>query len=504
MPNLSYDQLRQKVAALEAKYKGVEDLMREIVTEAGLGSVNYPIVGSSLSARVLELSLDGPAEEVTKGQIAWNDADQTFDMGINGGLTVLQAGQELGWFVRNDTASTIPDGVALMVTGTIGASGRMTVEPMVADGSVPSKFFLGLATSPIPAGADAFITAFGKVRGVDTSAYAEGAVLYCDPAVPGGLTDVLPEAPNLKLAAAFVVTVHAQVGTLATRVETGLKIDELHNVHIENLLNDQHIKYNLSTLRWENQTQLAPVVLSEYTEVPSRDAEENLHGALTPLATGHNLSVGDLTLTGATAQGIGKIVIVVNAGSDFTGTITVTGTKVDRETGVETPSAIDTLTIDALSLDTSSVDTNGQDQHQLTGAYITTDWYTGTVVISSSDTTITDIDVWHCSFEQFNDSPTVNIETFDMNFLCTNSTLASLSARLYTVEVTGDKVDIDYIAEYVEATFVAGRYYRIRRGNLGISLNGTTDGIFLTAAYLGAPSKFADAGTKIWAMISQS
>ncbi len=247
-----------------------------------------------------------------------------------------------------------------------------------------------------------------------------------------------------------------------------------------------------------------PVCLSEFVSIPARDAEENVHGALASIVTGHDLSAGDLTLTGATAQGIGKLVIVVNAGSDFDGTITATGTEVNRDTGAETADQVSTMTVDVLTTDNSAADANSVVKHDLTNAYITDRWFTGDVVISSSDTTITDIDVYHCAFDQFNDAAVINLNTFDMNFLCTLSTGAALSARLYTVEVTGDKVDIAAVAEYVESTFVTGRYYRIRRSDLGVTLDGTTDGIFLTTAYLGSPSKFADAGTKVWAAVVPS
>lgn len=249
-------------------------------------------------------------------------------------------------------------------------------------------------------------------------------------------------------------------------------------------------------------TARTPIVLSEHSAIPARNAEENIHGALVPLVTGHDLSAGDLTLTGATEQGIGRLIMVVNTASDFAGTITATGTVVDRETGAETGAQVSTMTIDSLTTDGTTTDANGQERHDLTSAYITDKWFTGDVVISSSDTTITDLDVYHCSFEQFNDAPSIRIDALDMNFLCTTATSASLSARLYTVIVTGDAVDITPIAEYVESTFVTGRYYRVRRGDLNVTLDGVTDGIFLTTAYLGSPSKFADAGTKVWASIS--
>lgn len=48
MPNLTYEQLKQEVANLEAKYSGVERVLRELVLNAGLGSELYPLFGQTL------------------------------------------------------------------------------------------------------------------------------------------------------------------------------------------------------------------------------------------------------------------------------------------------------------------------------------------------------------------------------------------------------------------------------------------------------------------------
>jgi len=112
----------------------------------------------------------------TQGLVTWNADEETLDLITNG--STLQMGQEMVVHVRNNTGVDIPDGTAVMATGTIGASGRITVAPMVADGSVPARFYLGIATETIENGGDGKVTTFGKVRGINTTAYSEGAVLW--------------------------------------------------------------------------------------------------------------------------------------------------------------------------------------------------------------------------------------------------------------------------------------------------------------------------------------
>ena len=152
------------------------------------------------------------------GQLTWDGTENTLSLGLNGGSVVLQIGQEMYYRVRNNTGSTISDGTVVMATGSLGASGKITIAPAVADGSIPSKYILGVATENINSGADGLVTAFGKVRGIDTSAFAEGSVLYADPSVVGGLTATRPAPPNNIVSVAFVVSSGSN-GTLYIRPE---------------------------------------------------------------------------------------------------------------------------------------------------------------------------------------------------------------------------------------------------------------------------------------------
>lgn len=171
------------------------------------------------------------AESGAVGKLVWNADEGTADLGLAGGNSTLQLGQELMVRIRNNSGYTINNGTAVRFTGTIGSSGRITVAPMIANGTVPPMHFLGVTTETIANGADGFCTVFGKVRGLDTSSFAEGAILYCDPASPGGLTSTEPSAPNLKIPVAAVVTAHTN-GTLMVRAAQGYRIQDLHDVNI--------------------------------------------------------------------------------------------------------------------------------------------------------------------------------------------------------------------------------------------------------------------------------
>lgn len=178
-----------------------------------------------------EVQLNG-GTATDAGTFAWNVADGTMDLYQEG--TILQLGQEQHFHVKNSTGSTITNGTACMATGTDGASGHILVAPMVADGTVSSKYFIGVATQDIANGEFGKITSFGKINEVDTSAFTQGAVLYCSPTTPGALQESQPTAPHLKIATAFVVSSHAVQGKLFIRANAGIDLHENHRVQIHN------------------------------------------------------------------------------------------------------------------------------------------------------------------------------------------------------------------------------------------------------------------------------
>lgn len=145
------------------------------------------------------------------GEITWSQDDRTANIGLGNGV-VLQAGQEMMALVRNGTASTIVDGVIVMVTGSVGNSGRLVVAPY--DGTSDASLIIGVTTESIVSGADGLVTSYGKVRGLNTSAWPEGSVLYVNNSGFG-----LSETDSLTMKIAAVITSHAADGVLMVRVD---------------------------------------------------------------------------------------------------------------------------------------------------------------------------------------------------------------------------------------------------------------------------------------------
>ena len=151
------------------------------------------------------------------GQITWNPDERTADIGLDNNV-VLQVGQETVALVRNGTLSTIANGTVVMLTGSVGNSGRLVVAPY--DGVADASLILGIATETIAAGVDGFVTSYGKIRGIDTSMWNDGDVLYTN---GSGLATTPTSTLSMKIAA--VVHSHTN-GTLMVRVNGYSQVKE--------------------------------------------------------------------------------------------------------------------------------------------------------------------------------------------------------------------------------------------------------------------------------------
>lgn len=165
------------------------------------------------SVDYIEFDTTNVAATPTEGQLTWDTVEKTLSLGLNGGDVALQLGQEIHFRVRNNTGVQISNGTVCRFAGSLGNSGVLLAAPFLADGTYDSHVIMGVATENIPNGADGLVTYFGKVRGVNTSAFTDGQILYASPTVSGGFTATRPDAPNNVVTVAAVVSA-ANNGTL--------------------------------------------------------------------------------------------------------------------------------------------------------------------------------------------------------------------------------------------------------------------------------------------------
>ena len=191
-----------------------------------------------------------------EGRVHWDADYGTLDVDLEGNNINLKVGLDNLYYIKNQSGSTINKGTVVRAVGTLGSSGRILGDLMIADNTIPHYFTLGIAGENILNGDDGYVYEFGLVRGIDTTGtpysetWADGDILYVSPTTAGGLTKVKPTEPNLKIQVAIVIDADAN-GSIFIRPSLGEKLEDLHNVETSGATNGDLIAYNTTGGYWE-------------------------------------------------------------------------------------------------------------------------------------------------------------------------------------------------------------------------------------------------------------
>jgi len=243
------------------------------------------------------------------GQLVWNNADGTLDLGLKGGSVTLQIGQEHVARVVNKTSPLIDLLEAnYQVVKIKAATGqRLSVDLAVASGlSINSETTLGVVTETISRNQEGFITVLGQVKKINTTGslqgetWNDGDVLYLSDTVPGQLTKIKPQSPNHNIRVAIVEYAHANNGKLYVNISNGFALTELDNVIATGATNNDILKYNASTQTWINSNSIS---LS------------NISATTISATTYQNLPI-DIRVTGGTYSS-GTAIFTNNTGGTF-------------------------------------------------------------------------------------------------------------------------------------------------------------------------------------------
>ena len=108
---------------------------------------------------------------VQPGQMAWNSGDGCLDIGMGYDGVVLQTGLEMVYRIKASAAIT--DGQCVMFDGSVGASGVLKGKPSTT-GITQGQSIMGVATMDIANNGFGYVTAFGLVRGINTTGASVG------------------------------------------------------------------------------------------------------------------------------------------------------------------------------------------------------------------------------------------------------------------------------------------------------------------------------------------
>lgn len=175
-------------------------------------------------------------------------------VGTNIDLTVSAASpaSTLLTQVRNTTGSTLTKGTVVYISGATGQIA--TVSKAIATGDSTSAQTLGMITADLANNTNGYVTVFGLIEDIDTSAYTDGAQLYLSGTTAGAVTATKPSAPIHLVYVAVVEYAHPTQGKLLVKVQNGYELDEIHDVVISAPVTGQTIVYNATTDLWYNNT----------------------------------------------------------------------------------------------------------------------------------------------------------------------------------------------------------------------------------------------------------
>ena len=159
------------------------------------------------------------ATTLTEGQLGW-DGNNTLGLGMAGGNVVQRIGEDVYIYVK--ASSAITKGQLTMFTGAVGASSVVTAAP--STGVTNGQYIIGLAAEDIALNGFGLIQVLGSLKGFDTSAFADGDILYYDSAVTGGLTKTYPTSGPIVTVCAVTNSGSGGSGSVQVRVSVTQRI----------------------------------------------------------------------------------------------------------------------------------------------------------------------------------------------------------------------------------------------------------------------------------------
>ncbi len=138
----------------------------------------------------------------------------------------LQIGEENWIKVRNETGSTIVNGRVVYLNGS--SSGMPTIALAQANDDTTTQV-MGVTTHDIETASEGYVTIFGLVRNVNTSAFSGGDRLFLSATNAGRVTNIKPDNSNHIVRIGYIANAAAAPdGTFLVNIEDNGNIEDIH------------------------------------------------------------------------------------------------------------------------------------------------------------------------------------------------------------------------------------------------------------------------------------
>jgi hypothetical protein len=304
------------------------------------------LTANTIYTDYIDFNVTPPVVQPSIGRLSWNIDDKTLEIGTGDGDTALQIGQETVYppVVNSDSIDLVEGTLVMIDPNDIAQGNRIRVVRMVADGTYPAQYMVGVLTEDIPQTQEGFATWFGYVRNLNRNTlennnikftgetWSEGDVLYPSPTLVGGLTNISPSAPNIDSTVAVITAVNGVNITLLVRPTISFTLTELTNVRTTGLTDGDIIVYNSDDSVWESTKTLRGDYVISGNTTQSGNTTTNGTVDIIGSGTGCTLSVtgktcldGNLIVTGSTIISSG-LTVFSGVSADFIN-ITTTPTE---------------------------------------------------------------------------------------------------------------------------------------------------------------------------------
>jgi hypothetical protein len=181
-------------------------------------TVSGDVIAENLDISAIRFNIASGSLAYQEGQMYWDSEDHTIAVQTETSEVTLQVGQEVFVRATNKTGVTIDNGSLVYINGAQG--NRPTIALATASGTVAEHTSIGITTQSIDNNNTGYVTTFGLVRGLDTSLFTEGDILYLD-TTPGGITNVEPSGTNAVSKIGHAARIHATEGIIFADADIG-------------------------------------------------------------------------------------------------------------------------------------------------------------------------------------------------------------------------------------------------------------------------------------------